>query len=66
MSKLIDVESIEFQNFLRNAIVDALDESLAEFSELLNEMITKVDKDYKYFRNELALDIAMHVESKKK
>lgn len=66
MSKLIDVESIEFQNFLRNAIVDALDESLEEFSELLNAMIDKVDKDYKYFRNELALDIAMHVESKKK
>lgn len=66
MSKLIDVESIEFQHFLRSAIADALDESLAEFTELVNEMITKVDKDYTYFRNSLALDIAMHIQSKKK
>lgn len=66
MSQLIDVESIEFQNYLTRAIGDALQEHLVEFSELLQEMITKIDKDYKYFRNELALDIASSVRWQKK
>ena len=66
MSKLIDVESIEFQNYLENAIGDALQEHLVEFSELLRELIGKLDKDYKYFRSELALDIASNVRCQKK
>ncbi|MBE76063.1 MAG: hypothetical protein CMM04_16765 [Rhodopirellula sp.] len=66
MSQLIDVESIEYQTYLRNAIGDALQEHLVELSELLEAMITKIDKDYKYFRNELALDIASNVRLQKK
>ena len=35
MSRYIDTESIEFQNYMRNAITDALDEQIGEVVQLL-------------------------------
>jgi hypothetical protein len=34
MSRYIDLESIEFQNYMRNAISDALDEYIGEVANM--------------------------------
>ena len=64
MSRYIDTESIEFQNYMRNAITDALDEQIGEVVQLLLEVITRQTKSYDFLSNTLARDIVERMEGK--
>ena len=64
MSRYIDTESIEFQNYMRNAITDALDEYVGEVVQLLHEVITRQSKSYDFLSNTLARDIVERMEDK--
>lgn len=64
MSRYIDTESIEFQNYMRNAITDALDEHIGEVAQLLHEVITRQTKAYDFLSNTLARDIVERMEDK--
>ena len=64
MSRYIDTESIEFQNYMRNSITDALDEHIGEVAQLLHEVITRQTKAYAFLSNTLARDIVERMEDK--
>tara|TARA_B100000945_G_C20037965_1_gene437716 strand:- start:88 stop:297 length:210 start_codon:yes stop_codon:yes gene_type:complete len=64
MSRYIDTESIEFQNYMRNSITDALDEQIGEVVQLLHEVITEQEKAYDFLSNTLARDIVERMEDK--
>ena len=64
MSRYIDTESIEFHNYMRNSITDALDEHIGEVAQLLHEVITRQTKAYDFLSNTLARDIVERMEDK--
>ena len=64
MSRYIDTESIEIQNYMRNSITDALDEHIGEVAQLLHEVITRQTKAYDFLSNTLARDIVERMEDK--
>ncbi len=64
MSRYIDTESIEFQNYMRNAITDALDEHIGEVVQLLHEALNEQEKTYDFLSNTLARDIGERMEDK--
>tara|TARA_B100002019_G_scaffold293021_1_gene318302 strand:- start:520 stop:729 length:210 start_codon:yes stop_codon:yes gene_type:complete len=64
MARFIDTESIEFQNYMRNSIADALDEHIGEVIQLLHEIISRQSSSHDFLSNTLVRDIVERMEDK--